>query len=287
VSRAAGAELPNGTQSGSDEVARRGAASRAARVVAALVFVFAALMLLLGNPAPERELGITYKVERTAVGDRAPAKTTTTTEARSEGSDGSLLSRAFDGGSASVLFRLLLAAAIAFLAGAVVQRVWLGEYGVTLGPVSLPALPAVSVATAEEAVDLITESPQISALLGPGPRGPQPHPQFMQVEDDRLAMISIRIEIEERLRELAIAAGLDRDIPLSRLPARLADEGVFDRTAAEGLERYIEVGDRIAAGADITAEAATKLRDRAFGLLYALAELRRRIVSQNEEEKNV
>lgn len=187
-----------------------------------------------------------------------------------------MVGRAFGGGAAPVLFQLLLAGLAAFAAGALVQRVWLGEYGITVGPVSLPSLTPVSEEAASAAVDLITESPEFAQILHPGPRGPQPFPQFQTIDDDHLSLLSIRIELEERLRELAATAGLDRDIALSKLPTRLAHEGVFDEQAARGLRSLIDIGDRIAAGAKVDTEAATKLRDRAYDVLYAIGELRRR-----------
>lgn len=263
---------------------RRAKASKVARWIAVLTFLLGGVLLVGVGVDTKEDDSVTHKVERKTVspfGGDASKETTRSTEVKSGEPDRSLIGRAFDDGPLGVLFRLVLAALVAFGLAALVQRVLLGEYGITIGPVSLPALAPISVGTAEEVIDLITESPEITAILAPGGRrGPQPNPQYMKIEDDRLALLSIRIEIEERLRDLADAAGLEGDIPIANLPGRLVDAGVFDYAAAKGLEKFIDVGDRVAAGADLEPEAASKLRDRAFGLLYALAELRKRLKVQ-------
>jgi hypothetical protein len=193
--------------------------------------------------------------------------------------------RAFANGAAPVMFQVLLGALAAFAAGAFIQRILLGEYGITVGPISVPELTPVEEPAAAKAVDLITESPEISAILDTyisGFRGPQPSPQFTYVEDSRLALLSIRTELEQRLRELALAVGIDRDIALSRLPTRLMFAGTIDEKVASGLRQLIEIGDRIAAGAQVEPDAEAKLRDQASYVLYALGELRRRVSQQRE-----
>jgi hypothetical protein len=265
---------------------QRDRASRLARIAAILVFALTAALLLAVDAGPDPGIEVSRKVETTKASPSAtPTQITATTEAKSPAPDRSLLARAFEGGSASLIFRILIAAGVAFLAGAFVQRVILGEYGFTIGPLSLPMLAPVSVAQAEEVVDLITESPQLSSLLAPGGlRRSHPFPQYHHIEDDRLALISIRIQIEERLRALATALGLDSDIGIARLPARLAQEGVLDPQAKEGVEKFIAVGDRIANGAVVDPAAASDLREQAGSLLYALAELRLRTQEQKEEQ---
>ena len=269
-----------------NERLRRADASRAARIVAGAVFLVALILLIANGTGSGGDLS-TVKTKTVAEATRGggkprSVKRTTSKETSSAEPDRSLVGRAFGGGAAPALFQLLLAGLGAFAAGALVQRVWLGEYGITVGPVSLPSLPLVSERAATEAVDLITESPEFTEILGPGPRGPQPFPQFQSIKDDHLSLLSIRIELEQRLRSLAAAVGLDEDIELSRLPTRLARVGAFDEQAARGLRKLIQIGDRIAAGAKVDPEAEIKLRDRAYDVLYALGELRRRA----SEERN-
>jgi hypothetical protein len=276
----------SGVEHAADERRRRAQASGAARIVAAVVFLLALGLLIFNGTGSGGDLGSMKEktVTETTTGGGKPktVKKTTSTETSSAEPDRSLVGRAFGGGAAPALFQILLAGLGAFAAGALVQRVWLGEYGVTVGPVSLPALPLISEPAATEAIDLITESPEFTEILGPGPRGPQPFPQFQTIHDERLSLLSIRIELEQRLRSLAAAAGLDEDIALTRLPTRIAHTGIFNEQAARGLRKLIEIGDRIAAGAKVDPEAGTKLRDRAFDVLYALGELRRRATQRKE-----
>lgn len=272
---------PAGTApAGASERSRRAQASRVAAIVAVVVFALG-LVLLVANgvgaddPAEARK-STTATEEIRGGGKPDSTKKTVTTEVSTPASDESLVGRAFGGGAVPILFQLLVTGVAAFAAGALVQRVMLGEYGITVGPVSLPTLPVIEEDTAAEAVEQIRESPEIAALLRPGPRGPQPFPQFQSVEDDRLALLSIRIELEEKLRALAQEVGVDRDVSLRRLPNRLAQTGVIEYTAAEGLRKLVDIGDRIAAGAAVEPNAAEKIRNQAFSILYALGELRRR-----------
>ena len=96
----------------------------------------------------------------------------------------------------------------------------------------------------------------------------------MSIEDDHLAMLSIRIDLEQRDQgELANTVGLDRDIPLTKLPRRLAEKSIINKQAAQGLNELIELGDRVAGGAKVEPEAASKLRDGAIDVLYGLSVL--------------
>src|SRR5215211_1172135 len=274
-------------------------ASLFAGVVAAVVFGAALILLFMngiGGDVQKDAVKITESSETVnQAGKPSSEKRTISRETTPAVPDQSLIGRAFANGAAPILFQFLLAALAAFAAGFFIQRVLLGAYGITVGPVSFPELPSVKEPATAEAGDLIKESPQIAAILkelkespqiaailGPGPRGQQPFPQFMSIEDDRLALLSIRTELEKQLRELAEAAGVDRDVALSRLPSRLVLAGAIDDQAARGLRQLIEIGDRIAAGAEVEPDADTRLRNQAFDVLYALGELRRRISDRRE-----
>ena len=272
-------DLPESRQGAIGERQRELRASATAGWVALFAFV-AALALVAGKgftASDEPATKTTSVVVRTSQrGQPASTKQTTSKETSVPGSDRSLVGRAFGTGAAPIMFQILLAGLAAFAAGLLVQRILLGRYGITLGPVSIPELPPVSEPAATEAVDLITGSPEFAVLARGGRRGMHVSPQFRMIEDDRLALLSIRIELEERMRALAKAAGIDEDIALTRLPARLAREGAFNYEAARGFEKLLDIGDRIAAGARVDPDAASKIRDQAGYLLNALAELRSR-----------
>ncbi|WP_143544746.1 hypothetical protein [Salinibacterium xinjiangense] len=261
------------------ERASRKQATALARVVSIVLFTGALVALvattpLAANPTPSSTRTTTEEVTYAPAG-RTRVHTQSTVEADPL-EDQSLLTRMFSSGASPLLFQVLLAGAGAFVFGAFVQRIWLGEYGLTIGPVSLPALPAITEKTASEVADSIKESPRLEDLPGPGRRGPQPAPQFQAIADNRLALISIRIELEEKLRNLAVAVGVDKEVELEKIPARLVRLDIIDDAGANGILKFLDAGDRIVAGAKVEPAAAVTLRSQAFLLLNGLDVLRSR-----------
>jgi hypothetical protein len=233
-----------------------------------------AIVLLTSNGLHSSSRPATTKTitrEQVAAAGSKPATTKTVTETKSEaaGDDLSLVGRAFRNDATPYLFEIFLAGLIAFAVGAFTQRILVGAYGITVGPVTVPELEPIKSDEADRAVSQITESPAIGRLLRPGPRGPQPFPQYMRIEDQRMQLLSFRVELEEVLRDLADAVHLDRDIPARRLPSRLADARLIDGEAAAGLEGVLSIGDQIAMGASYTDEVAGRLTERAGDVLYA------------------
>jgi hypothetical protein len=100
-------------------------------------------------------------------------------------------------------------------------------------------------------------------------------PLFERLDDSPLRLISLRIDLETRLRELADVAGVDQDVPLWRLLERLVRQGIFSRSTARGISELLVICDRIVAGADVDAAAAPKLLSESANVLYALDELSR------------
>lgn len=251
-----------------------------AAIVAAAVLVLSIALMLLDDPDRGETGTRTEKITSETDKDGAVTKTTKSSEVTTPGPDTSLFGRTMDTGASPLLIQLLVAGLAAFAAGAVVQRVWLGEYGITVGPVSLPALPPVSQEAATTAVDLITESPEFAEILAPGIRYPAPIPQFYAIKDERLALISIRAELEQRLRSLALAVHLDGEIEVNRLPDRLIGAGVLQTEAGAGLRSLLDIGDRIVDGADVEPSAAQRIRNAATDVLYVISELTRRVKAQ-------
>jgi hypothetical protein len=269
-----------GQQRGRSTDARRDLATRISRA-AALVTLALALVALVINGDDQGSSPSTTKTvtrEEAATEGNSPDETKLVTQTKTEtpGDDRSLVGRAFSNDATPYLFEALLAALVAFTVGAFVQRILLGAYGITIGPITVPELAPIDSEEADRAVSKITDSPAIGRLLGPGPRGPQPLPQYLRIDGERMSLLSYRVELEVVLRDLADALGLDRDVPLARVPNRLATAGVIDGEAATGLEGVLEIGDQIAEGASYTPEVATKLLESAAEILYALRELGRR-----------
>ena len=263
-----------------ESVLRRRARVAAAVVAAAFMLGTLALIAVEGTRGDGDDHGVTVTSSTATVqtvGRPAVVTTSRVREIASPADDRSLLAQTLGTGAAPIVLQILLAGLAAFGAGALAQRVLLGEYGITLGPVSLPSLPPISAEATSEAIDLVADSPSFATILAPGPRRPQPFPQFHDIEDDRLALLSIRIELEERLRKVAEGAGLDRDAPVTALPQLLVQSSTIDEQAARGLSQLLEIGDRLAAGAEIEDDTAGQIRDQAWRVLYALGELEHRV----------
>lgn len=251
-------------------------ASVAAGVTAAGVFLVAIVLMLLVRAPNQSNEG--YKNTSTTTTTATPGKptqtvTAATAETTKDAPDRSLLGRALGLGASPFLFQLLLAGAVAFAAGAIVQRVILGEYGVTVGPVSLPTLPPVTEGAAKAALDRITKAPEIASILLSGQQHLQAPPLYTQVGDPRLGLVSIRVDLETKLRRLSDAVGIDRDVPVERLPRRLKEDGQLTSAVAGGVAELLKISNRIVDGAVVEDDAAEELRLQASKVLYAIDEL--------------
>lgn len=246
--------------------------------LAAVVAVIGAAAVVCFAERPDFRDASTTITETTEVveGGDAPGTTTTTSrETETAASDSSALGRLFGAPGAGVLLTVGLVVLAAFLVGAFVQRVMLGAYGLTLGPITIPDIPAVKPDEAAAAVGKITGSPELVQLFrtSPGRVIGQPHPLFHSIEDPRLQFLSIRTELEARLRDLASASGIDRDVALSKLLARLQAAQTIDAKAREGLQQLLDLGDRAAAGAAVSREVLTSIAEEASRILNVLGEM--------------
>jgi hypothetical protein len=186
--------------------------------------------------------------------------------------DESFLGRAMAPAAAPILLDVLLAGLGAFLLGAVVQRVLIGDYAFTIGPITVPDVPAVDEATVNAVADRITSAPTISIHL-PDARHPQPLPSFLGITDERLAVVTIRVELAQALQKVAATAGLYRYVAAERLPDQLLGKGILDDAAAKGLTEMLVLGDRVLNGADIDKAAVETYKDQGLNVIYALDEI--------------
>jgi len=214
--------------------------------------------------------------ERTTAPESATLKHTSTVMQAPP--DTSVMGRIFATEGVVPLLQVGIALLAAFLAAAVVQRVVVGAYGFKIGSLELAELPAVTKEEVSAAVEEITTAPAISALLTDvaGPPAPQPFPQFMVIDGDREQLISIRLETEAALRDLAQTLGIDAELSLDKILDRLVVRQVIDAAAKEGLSKLLELGDRVIAGATVKKDAASQVRDDALHVIFALREAKRR-----------
>lgn len=167
-------------------------------------------------------------------------------------------------------FVILLALSLlaAFVLAAIVQRVLLGHYAFTVGPLSMPGI------TREEVQDAL-ESVSPSAP-GIPPAAEVPEPVWATVGDPNLALAGWRIDLEKELRGLARAYDLPlREIQSPRRTiALLSQNGVIDRQADDGLQRLLTLANAGVHGAEVDPSVVNLLRDDGIRLLQYLRSLR-------------
>ena len=78
-------------------------------------------------------------------------------------------------------------------------------------------------------------------------------PKFMVVaeQDPNLALVALRIEVENRLRSLAEKHSISTSGPLSRLLRELQQKEVLNKAAFHGLQEIVMAGNRAAHGASV------------------------------------
>jgi hypothetical protein len=264
------------------EIRRRRRANRFAAGTAIAVAIGATIVIILSLNTTALDL-ITKKTtetnEQTTAEGKAPGTVNRkVTEITEPADDTSLWALMFRNRGVVYILQFAFVPLAAFLAGAVVQRVMLGEYGISVGALSFPSLPTVQEDEAREALQRIVESPKLPGIVKGYPRDEQPLFEFPDLPDDRLAFINIRLEIEDRLRKLAEAAGLDKSKDVSKLIDDLREENILDRAAAKGLKEMILLGDRAMEGASVDTAVLSRARDTVIRVLYGLDELRRRVL---------
>jgi hypothetical protein len=267
--------MANGRAQGSSS---RHRATQAARWVALAIFVLGGAVMLLhrgSSSSPEVETTITVTDETSrGADDKSATKQTSETVKKTPGPDTSLVGRAFATPGVLLLFRLGILVLVAFLGGAAVQRIWLGNYALTIGPLTLPELPDITKEEALAAVTTVTGSPKVRLILS-GPRAPQRIPQFHFIDDPRQAFITIRLEVEAAIRQLAEALNVDKELALPKLLQRLQQRNVIEPAAAQGLAQIIDMGDRAMEGAEVEPATISAVKEEADRVLYALHELAR------------
>jgi hypothetical protein len=269
--------------------------ARTASVVGAVVFVVclgAALLLIGGSliasaSSPADAVTTTDKVTEAAA---SPDITTTisrtreTTTVTARSARGLLEQVAIP--PVVALLQLGFALLVAFVVAGVAQRVLLGRYAFTLGPLTVPEVPERAVAkpgdaaiTGLEAVvsDKGREQAEAAAGTSRATTGfTVPESASVLTSDPNLALAGLRIEIERRLRWIAEAAGVEsRSSSAGSLTRALQAAGVLPPDVASALYDLIGVGNQAVHAFDVSPGAAEWARTegpRLLALLDALYE---------------
>ena len=161
----------------------RGVADRWAAGVFALVLIACVVWLLVGagiDPLPT-EAATSKTTRQVILNGRSASQRTDTTETTTADVPLSVWERLL-GRRIVLLLALAIALLGAFLAAASVQRVLLGHYAFTLGPLAVPEITADQVSQAAEEVARVTTAAALptAELL--------PEPAWLQVDDPNLAL---------------------------------------------------------------------------------------------------
>ncbi len=261
---------------------------RAASAIALAVFILVAVVSLIGITyyaatgagRPDKQaVSTTVKTTEvhgaTGAASAGPPTTTTETTTETSSAEPGLLDRLV---TPPVWFLLELGVALlaAFVTAGVTQRVLLGRYGFTFGPLSLQEISGQTVASVgETAIRGLQTAVASSPGVDGAPKAAETGSTAMlptSSMDPNLALVALRIEIERRLTSLAGTADIAGPPRNStrRMIDLLTRQGVLPYPVAEALLRLVDLGNRAAHGVEVAPEAGTWAQDEGPRLLAAL-----------------
>lgn len=214
------------------------------------------LLLILGcfmlysvvNEPPPKTTTVIKTTKQQVTGAKSPSPQTETIETTVSDVSVSVWERLL-GRRIAVLLVVGAALLAAFLGGGVVQRVLLGQYAFTLGPLTVPVIGANEVAKAAQAATqgLAAQAPPSAierAGRGVGRTAASTDLAWETTDDPNLALAGWRFDLEQRLRRLASARGVDDQDDANELLRRLLGEGVIPPSAAGGLQQLLDIATR-------------------------------------------
>jgi len=207
----------------------------------------------------------------------APTTVTTETATTTEDPYASLLDRLVST-PVVVLLQVGVALLAAFIVGGVTQHFFLGRFGFSLGPLIFPEVTEGQVASAGRSVisglELVIPDHRDAKEQAEPPSVPS-----LPQADPNLQLVGLRIEIEQRLNQLAQAhrvelEGAPRPTP-RRLVQRLVATGVLPQSVASPLLDLIGLGNQAAHGVEVSDGAGEWAQREGPRLLEALDALAR------------
>lgn len=246
---------------------------RLADTVSAIVFVviFASAVIYLSVTGPAIGLPKTTTTTESIVQTVTSAHGTTQRTNTLEKTTADVIPSVWQsilGRDTPLVILLTLSLLGAFVLAAIVQRVLLGQYAFSVGPLSMPEI------TRQEVQDAI------ESIAPPGPETPAAaevsEPAWATVGDPNLALAGWRIDLEKELRGLARAYDLPAQDAQSprRTIISLSQNGVIDRQADGGLQRLLTLANDAVHGAEVDPSVVNLLRDDGISLLQYLRSLR-------------
>lgn len=237
-------------------------AARATAIVVGILVFLAASAVLVAAPLvipleerPETTTTITTTTETTTDADGATTTKTVQTEQQEpvlSTEDTSIIGRAFANPGLPIVLAYAVALLVAYISAALLHRFLIGQFGIKLGPLELAPVTEAAVGHAVAKLSTSSLGDTIRSIQIPGEPSFQRMPLYTDIADRTQRFLTLRFELESRLRRLAEARGIEAaEIPARGLPWALAAEALLDGKAAGAMEDLLGLGDRVAAGAEV------------------------------------
>jgi len=144
---------------------------------------------------------------------------------------------------------------IAFLLAAVAQRVLLGQYAFSLGPLTVPEIT-------ENQLKNVMDSTIRGAGIDIATYAARVEPQWAADTDPNQALSDCRIDIEKEVRQIAGKNGIQSadSEAIETLVTSLSEKKIIAPGAAPGLQNLLDLGDRALRGASVDKSSINVLR---------------------------
>jgi hypothetical protein len=259
----------------SEGLVDRRTADRWAAAIFLLLLILGCLVLYsVVNEPPPKTTTVIKTTKQQATGAKSPSPQTETIETTVSDVSVSVWERLL-GRRIAILLVAAAALLAAFVGGGVVQRVLLGQYAFTLGPLTVPAITTADVAKAAQAATqgLAAQSPPSAierAGRGVGGADASTNLAWETADDPNLALAGWRLDLEQRLRRLARAQSIDAQGDADELLQRLLGRGVIKPSAADGLQQLLDIASRAIHGDRVDSSVVHVLRSSGRQILTYL-----------------
>jgi hypothetical protein len=159
----------------------------------------------------------------------------------------------------------------AYVLAAILQRVLLGKYAISVGPFSVPDITEGEV---KEAVDAALFAAGAEGTDEPPPEGTtESQPVWMGINDPNLTLAGWRIDLEREIRRIAARADFpenQQQAPLRRLLGMLATREVIPYDVLKPLDQLLTFANEGVHGAKVDPDVVDIIRTQGFQLLRYL-----------------
>ncbi len=180
----------------------------------------------------------------------------------------------------TLIAKLLVLFAVAFLAAAGTQRALLGRYAIKIAGVEVPEIPpAAANSIGDTAKSLGGQATMVGANAEPAPENREPEEDItVDVPDTTSGLVQLRFELERVLRSLAVPPPIHRQTAIT-LIGILTQRGVLPYDLQASLINIVQAGDLAAAGSKVPPVVRSAAEQSGPYILQTLA-LQRRTAAQ-------